>query len=96
MARDTNLETMLDFVSIPKRTIERVVSKMRKIIAEDDVIFEDITTEIMCPNSSIPCQKKSLIGDNNLNFLQEIIKTRDEENNGMGRSEVITLVGEIV
>jgi hypothetical protein len=96
MNGDTKLETMRNFVSIPTRTIERAVSKMRKIISEDDVSFEDITTEMIYPYTPVQRgQRKSLIGDNDLKFLQEIIISRDDANNGLGRSEVISLIGEM-
>ena len=95
MNGDTKLETMLNFVAIPTRTLERAVSKMRKIISEDDVSFEDITTDMTCPNNVTPLRTKSLIGETDLKFLQEIIISRDEANNGLGRKEVITLIGDM-
>ena len=86
MARDTNLD-----VTIPTRAINRAVAKMRKMNEDGMISIEDITMKIMHPN-----ERHKLLGENNLNFLQDIIVSRDNVNNGMCRAEVITRIGNLV
>ena len=41
-------------------------------------------------------KKVSILGETDLDFLRYIIVARDEANNGAGRAEIISLIGEIV
>ena len=86
MARNTNLD-----VTIPTRAINRAVAKMRKITEDGVISIEDIKMEMMHPN-----ERDKLLGEKNLNFLQDVIVSRDNVNNGMCRAEVITLIGDLV
>ena len=86
MAGNTNLD-----VTIPTRAINRAVAKMRKMREDGIISSEDITMEMMHPN-----ERDKLLGEKNLNFLQDVIVSRDNVNNGMCRAEVITLIGDLV
>ena len=86
MTGDTNLD-----VTIPTRAMNRTVAKMRKMNEDGMISIEDITMKIMHPN-----ERHKLLGENNLNFLQDIIVSRDNVKNGMCRAEVITLIGDLV
>ena len=86
MAGDTNID-----VTIPTRAINREVAKMKKMTEDGIISIEDITMEMMRPN-----ERDKLLGENNLNFLQDVIVSRDNVNNGMCRAEVITLIGDLV
>ena len=93
IAGDHNQETLLSSnVTVPQRTVKRAVAKMKKII-EDGIEFEQITREMMYPPIK---HTTKLLEEKDLKFLQEIIVARDDANNGMGRKEVITLIGDLV
>ena len=85
MAGNTNLD-----VTIPTRAINRAVAKMRKMTEDGIISIEDITIEMMHAN-----ERDKLLGEKNLNFLQDVIVSRDNVNNGMCRAEVITLIGDL-
>ena len=57
----------------------------------NDIEFENIIVGMVYPNS----KKGSILGENDLKLLQDIIFARDKANNGSGQAENIALIGEI-
>ena len=95
MAGDCNQETLLsNEITVPLRTIQRAVAKIRKIIEDDNIKFEHITREMMYPPATK--EHKKLLGEKDVKFMQDIFVSRDDANNGVGRKEVITLIGDLV
>ena len=58
---------------------------------DNSIEFENITVGMVYPNTN----KGSLLGETDLNFLQDIIVSRDKANNEAGQAEIIALIGEI-
>ena len=86
--------SLLTNVLVPERTLKRSAAIFSEIMDRGDnaIEFENITVGMVYPNA----KKGSILGETDLNFLQYIIVARDEANNGAGRAEIISLIGEIV
>ena len=67
---------------------------MRQIIEDNGIEFEHITREMMYPPT--PKRHKKLLGEEDVKFLQYIIVSRNDVNNGMGRVEVVSLIEDLV
>ena len=90
---DTKQGSLLTNVVFPERTLKRSAAIFSEIMDRGDnsIEFENITVLILNPSTN----KGSLLGETDLKFLQDIIFVREEANNGSGRAEIITLIGEI-
>jgi len=89
MNRDTNQDTLLSDMIVPLRTVERAVARIKDML-KGGIRFGDITADMMHKQ-----KKQGLLGESDLKFIEDVIVTRDEANNGMGRGEVIHLISEV-
>ena len=80
-------------VVVPERNLKSSAAIFSEIVDRGDnaIEFENITVVMLYPNSN----KGSLFGETDLEFLQDIIVSRDKANKESGRAEIISLINEI-
>ena len=93
MNGDKKQGSLLTNVVVPERTLKSSAVIFGEIVDRGDnaIEFEKITVVMVYPNAN----KRSLPGETYLKFLRDVIVARDKANNGAGRSEIITLIGDI-
>ena len=93
MNGDKKQGSLLTNVVVPERTLKSSAVIFGEIVDRGDnaIEFEKITVVMVYPNAN----KRSLPGETYLKFLRDVIVARDKANNGAGRYEIITLIGDI-
>lgn len=76
-------------LSVPRGTVTRMCSTFQEAAKANNVPLESVSRQMVYKGHD------SLLTAEDIAFLQEVVKYRDEANNGMGRDEVVSLIMEL-